>query len=92
MSHWTSFLARIEKYNLMLNPKKMHFWGNFKETAWTHSQPEGNRSRSRQDQSHSRDAYTKNRERGKGIYREITIYQQVHSQNLLLFVILFLSS
>ena len=32
------FLARLEKYNLRLNPKKVHFWDNFKEVVRAYSQ------------------------------------------------------
>ena len=32
------FLARLEKYNLRLNPKKMCLWGNFREVVRAYSQ------------------------------------------------------
>ena len=40
------FLARVEKYNLRLNPKKYIFGGDIWKIAGTHCQSEGNRSRS----------------------------------------------
>ena len=51
------FLARLEKYNLRLNLKKC-LRGNVRKVVRAYSQRKRDKSRSRQDQSHSKNAST----------------------------------
>ena len=68
------FLARLEKYNLRLDTKKCILWVTSRKFLRAYSQRKRDRIRSRQDQSHSRNASAKGREGRARVYWKAAVH------------------